>query len=130
MKTVWVNRSDADGIAKPLDEWVMKTCATHLTHYSHGDDGAIWSNPACNENFTVDGNLVEYIYNQRGNGWFYPADNHWPTVGVEVWTLDDRSCDFNKDYIEINADTCSKYFVKGGENVVCWMPIQRPSINT
>ena len=53
-----------------------------------------------------------------------------PPICVEVWTLDGCSGDYIKDYVEIDADTCSKNFANGGENVWSWMPIQRQSVGT
>ena len=133
MKTVWVNRFNADGSCKPMSEWVQRECAERYTHtypMANGEQG-FDSGGLPNRNcfLTEFGTIrdsgrffYEYIGNQRGDGWFYVADGEMPLCLTEVWTFDD--CDYDKDYVDIDSDTGAEYFANSGDSVICWQPIQ------
>ena len=132
MKTVWVNRHNADGSYKPMNEWVQRECAERYTHTypllngGHGFDGGGLPAHHCFigtfGKIAESGFFYEYIGNQRGDGWFYVADGDLPLCLTEVWISD--GCDYDKDYVDIDSNTGADYFANSGDSVVCWQPIQ------
>ena len=80
MKTVWVNRINADGTAKLLSEWEQISVRDDTTH-ARVQWGEIWqaSEKGC-EHIWDDSKAVcfEYVGNQRGDGRFYIEDGHLP----------------------------------------------------
>ena len=135
MKTVWVNRFNADGTIKPMNEWVQREInSKYTTHFATYPDGRIQEHDANfadnkQENLIVEicGKFdvcLEYIGDQRGDGWFYVADGEMPPCLTEVWISD--GCDYDKDYVDIDSNTGAEYFANSGDSVVCWQPIQPP----
>ena len=124
MKTVWVNRFNADGTVKPMSEWQQRAVHDTTTHimlegeriFQGTHDNTLTSNGRSG--------IHEYIGNQRGDGWLYVADDEMPMCYVEVWTSD--GCDYDKDHVDIDSNTGAEYFVNSGDGVICWQPIQRP----
>ena len=98
MKTVWVNRHNADGSYKPMNEWVQRECAERYTHTcpllngGHGfDGGGLPAHHCFISSFgkiAESGFFYEYIGNQRGDGWFNVEDEQPPT-DVPVLVLRD-----------------------------------------
>ena len=91
MKLVWVNRFNADGSVKPMSEWVQREIKSkYTTHFATYPDGRIQEHDANfadnkQENLIVEicGKFdvcLEYIGNQRGDGWFYVADGDLPPI--------------------------------------------------
>ena len=74
MKTVWVNRHNADGTFKPMSEWVLARVRSETTHVMF-EDGRIFQGTR-SDTFTSNGRsgIHEYIGNQRGDGWFDVED--------------------------------------------------------
>ena len=134
MKTVWVNRHNADGSMKPMSEWVQRECMERYTHTypflngGHGFDGGGLPAHHCFIStfgkIAESGFFYEYIGNQRGDGWLYVADGEMPLCLTEVWISD--GCDYDKDYVDIDSNTGAEYFANSGDSVVCWQPIQPP----
>ena len=89
MKTVWVNRHNADGSMKPMSEWVQRECMERYTHTypslnsGHGFDGGGLPAHHCFIStfgkIAESGFFYEYIGNQRGDGWFNVEDEQPPT---------------------------------------------------
>ena len=89
MKTVWVNRFNADGSVKTMSEWELWQCNENQTHTypCHGGgrsfDGGGLPDRNCfiTEFGTVRDSGIyffEYIGDQRGDGRFYIEDGHLP----------------------------------------------------
>ena len=90
MKTVWVNRHNADGSMKPMSEWKLKECNQNQSHAYKVASGNYAFNFEClpsrhclitpqGEN-EESGVFFEFIGNQRGDGWFYVADGDLPPI--------------------------------------------------
>ena len=124
MKTVWVNRHNADGSFKLMSDWVLARVRSETTHVMF-EDGRVFQGTR-SDTFTSNGRsgIHEYIGNQRCDGWLYVADDEMPMCYVEVWTFD--GCDYDKDYVDIDSNTGAEYFANSGDSVVCWQPIQPP----
>ena len=139
MKTVWVNRFNADGSVKTMSEWELWQCNENQTHTypCHGggrsfDGGGL---PDRNCFITEFGTVrdsgiyfLEYIGDQRGDGWFYVADGDLPVGGDEnvlAWNLDAHK------FVTVKASTLIHHYnrsVTHGLAFVypCWQPIQPP----
>ena len=134
MKTVWVNRHNADGSMKPMSEWVQRECMERYTHTypslngGHGFDGGGLPAHHCFIStfgkIAESGFFYEYIGDQRGDAWFYVADGEMPPSLTDVWISD--GYDYDKDHVDIDSNTSTEYFVNSGDSVICWQPIQRP----
>ena len=85
MKTVWVNRHHADGSVKPMSEWELWQCNENQTHtYPCNGGGRSFDGgglPDRNCFITEFGTVrdsgiyfLEYIGDQRGDGWFDVED--------------------------------------------------------
>ena len=138
MKTVWVNRHNADGSMKPMSEWVQRECMERYTHTypslngGHGFDGGGLPAHHCFIStfgkIAESGFFYEYISNQRGDGWFYVADGDLPVGGDEnvlAWNLDAHKS------VTFKASTLIHHYnrsVTHGLAFVypCWQPIQPP----
>ena len=90
MKTVWVNRHNADGSMRPMSEWKLKECNQNQSHAYKVASGNYAFNFEClpsrhclitpqGEN-EESGVFFEFIGNQRGDGWFYVADGDLPPI--------------------------------------------------
>ena len=99
MKKVWVNRFNADGSIKTMNEWVQREIKSkYTTHFATYPGGRIQEHDANfadnkQENLIVEicGKFdvcLEYIGNQRGDGWFNVEDEQPPT-DVPVLVLRD-----------------------------------------
>ena len=116
MKTVWVNRINVDGTAKPMSEWQQISVRDDTTH-ARAQWGEIWqaSEKSCHhiwdDSKTV---CFEHISNQRGNGWFYVEDGDLPPNNEAVLLSDGVDC----LYTEISTLT--------NHNALCWQPMQLP----
>ena len=90
MKTVWVNRFNADGTLKPMSDWLQISVRDDTTHARVQWD-EIWqvSEKGC-RNIWDDSKTVcyEHIGNQRGDGWFNVEDEQ-PPKGVPVLVFRD-----------------------------------------
>ena len=125
MKTVWVNRFNADGSAKPMNEWVQREIKSkYTTHFATYPDGRIQEHDANfadnkQENLIVEicGKFdvcLEYIGNQRGDGWFYVTDGDLPPSDDAVLISDGLDCLFTKLSKFIHPEKLS------------WQPFQPP----
>ena len=88
MKTVWVNRFNADGSIKPMSEWQQRVVHDTTTHIML--DGECIYQGIHNNTLTSNGRsgIHEYIGDQRGDGWFNVEDEQPPT-DVPVLVLRD-----------------------------------------
>ena len=134
MKTVWVNRHNADGSMKPMSEWVQRECMERYTHThpslngGHGFDGGGLPAHHCFIStfgkIAESGFFYEYIGNQRGDGWFYVADGDLPPHSYSENILAHTS---TGEYAIIvawlyNSRTVEAIYGKP----ICWQPIQQP----
>ena len=129
MKTVWVNRHNADGSVKPMSEWVCKEVNSKITHSEavEGNRSKFFIFSA-NEAKKSGLSNLEYIGNQRGDGWFYVADGDLPVGGNEnvlAWNLDAHKS------VTFKASTLIHHYnrsVTHGLAFVypCWQPIEPP----
>ena len=115
MKTVWVNRHNADGSVKPMSEWVCKEVNSKITHSEavEGNRSKFFIFSA-NEAKKSGLSNLEYIGNQRGDGWFYVEDGDLPPDNEAVLISDGVDC----LYTEISTLTY--------HNALCWQPMQPP----
>ena len=115
MKTVWVNRHNADGSVKPMSEWVCKEVNSKITHSEavEGNRSKFFIFSA-NEAKKSGLSNLEYIGNQRGDGWFYVEDGDLPPDNEAVLISDGVDC----LYTEISTLT--------NHNALCWQPMQPP----
>ena len=134
MKTVWVNRHNADGSYKPMNEWVQRECAERYTHTfpllngGHGFDGGGLPAHHCFIStfgkIAESGFFYEYIGNQRGDGWFYVADGDLPPHSYSENILAHTS---TGEYAIIVAWLCFSRTVEDSYGkLICWQPIQQP----
>ena len=134
MKTVWVNRHNADGSMKPMSEWVQRECMERYTHTypllngGHGFDGGGLPAHHCFIStfgkIAESGFFYEYIGNQRGDGWFYVADGDLPPHSYSENILAHTS---TGEYAIIVAWLCfSRTVEESYGKLICWQPIQQP----
>lgn len=132
MKTVWVNRHNADGSYKPMNEWVQRECAERYTHTypllngGHGFDGGGLPAHHCFIStfgkIAESGFFYEYIGNQRGDGWFYVADGDLPPIEDNaVLCHDDVGVRLMMPRALHKPNTWEYQ-----NTVKCWQPIQPP----
>ena len=143
MKTVWVNRHHADGSVKPMSEWELWQCNENQTHTypCHGggrsfDGGGL---PDRNCFITEFGTVrdsgiyfLEYIGDQRGDGWFYVELGQLPPSYDDDILLWNDGRFFVCQYDGING----KYehrFIGANEHIFIgkghrarWKPLQPP----
>ena len=134
MKTVWVNRFNADGSYKPMSEWVQRECMERYTHTypslngGHGFDGGGLPAHHCFIStfgkIAESGFFYEYIGNQRGDGWFYVEDDDLPPHSYSENILAHTS---TGEYAIIVAWLCfSRTVEESYGKLICWQPIQQP----
>lgn len=135
MKTVWVNRFNADGSYKPMSEWQRKECMTKQTHaypvslddWDFDCDGLPKHNCFINAQGKIaeSGYFFEYIGDQRGDGWFYVADGDLPLLNELVYTYDGSRLKVDcMAHIGISSEP---WFADDPDEIVkCWQPIQPP----
>ena len=134
MKTVWVNRHNADGSMKPMSEWVQRECMERYTHTypslngGHGFDGGGLPAHHCFIStfgkIAESGFFYEYIGNQRGDGWFYVADGDLPPHSYSENVLAHTS---TGEYAIIVAWLYfSRTIEESYGKPICWQPIQQP----
>ena len=134
MKTVWVNRHNADGSYKPMSEWVQRECMERYTHTypllndGHGfDGGGLPAHHCFISSFgkiAESGFFYEYIGDQRGDGWFYVADGDLPPHSYSENILAHTS---TGEYAIIVAWLCfSRTVEESYGKLICWQPIQQP----
>ena len=134
MKTVWVNRHNADGSYKPMNEWVQRECMERYTHTypslngGHGFDGGGLPAHHCFIStfgkIAESGFFYEYIGNQRGDGWFYVADGDLPPHSYSENVLAHTS---TGEYAIIVAWLYfSRTIEESYGKPICWQPIQQP----
>ena len=124
MKTVWVNRFNADGTFKPMSEWVQACVRSETTHIMFEDDRIFQGTRS--DTFTSNGRsgIHEYIGDQRGDGWFYVEDGDLPPHSYSENILAHTS---TGEYAIIvswlyNSRTVEVIYGKP----ICWQPIQQP----
>ena len=142
MKTVWVNRHNADGSYKPMNEWVQRECAERYTHTcpllngGHGfDGGGLPAHHCFISSFgkiAESGFFYEYIGDQRGDGWFYVELGQLPPSYDDDILLWNDGRFFVCQYDGING----KYehrFIGANEHIFIgkghrarWKPLQPP----
>ena len=131
MKTVWVNRFNADGSVKTMSEWELWQCNENQTHTypCHGggrsfDGGGL---PDRNCFITEFGTVrdsgiyfLEYIGDQRGDGWFYIEDGDLPPNSKDIVIVTFT----NKAFSSVIAkDVLDPVF---RDMFLAWKPIQPP----
>ena len=133
MKTVWVNRHNSDGTVKPMSEWVRRDIQSkYTTHFATYPDGRIQAHDASyaenkQENLIVEvcgkfNVCLEYIGDQRGDGWFYVADGDLPP-------LEDNAVLCHDGYgllLMMTADLHKRDAWNHRNKAKCWMPIPDP----
>ena len=134
MKTVWVNRHNADGSVKPMSEWKLKECNQNQSHAYKVASGNYAFNFEClpsrhclitpqGEN-EESGVFFEFIGNQRGDGWFYVTDGDLPPHSYSENILAHTS---TGEYAIIVAWLCFSRTVEDSYGkLICWQPIQQP----
>ena len=132
MKTVWVNRHNADGSMKPMSEWKLKECNQNQSHAYKVASGNYAFNFEClpsrhclitpqGEN-EESGVFFEFIGNQRGDGWFYVADGDLPPI-------EDNAVLCHDGYgllLMMPADLHRKNAWNHRNKAKCWMPVTDP----
>lgn len=127
MKLVWVNRFNADGSYKPMSEWQLRTTKPEDKYYfkdKYSDfDGFLEAECEFEVLDTVgQGYLIEYIGNQRGDGWFYAADGDLPPIEDNaVLCHDDVGVRLMMPRALHKPNTWEYQ-----NTVKCWQPIQPP----
>ena len=133
MKTVWVNRFNADGTIKPMNEWVQREInSKYTTHFATYPDGRIQEHDANfadnkQENLIVEicGKFdvcLEYIGDQRGDGWFYVADGEMPPFEPNAVLCHDG----NGLLLMMPEDLHRKNAWNHRNKAKCWMPAPYP----
>ena len=132
MKTVWVNRHNADGSVKPMSEWVQRECMERYTHTypflngGHGFDGGDLPAHHCFIStfgkIAESGFFYEYIGNQRGDGWFYVADGDLPPIEPNAVLCHDG----NGLLLMMPEDLHRKNAWNHRNKAKCWMPVTDP----
>ena len=132
MKTVWVNRFNADGSYKPMSEWVQRECMERYTHTypllndGHGfDGGGLPAHHCFISSFgkiAESGFFYEYISNQRGDGWFYVADGDLPPPQMDDSVIVNVLFEKQGVLQAIPALSISAHL----KRIICWQPIQPP----
>ncbi|UOO89082.1 hypothetical protein LVJ82_00840 [Vitreoscilla massiliensis] len=122
MKTVWVNRHNADGTLKPISEWVQACVRSETTHVMF-EDGRIFQGTR-SDTFTSNGRsgVHEHIGDQRGDGWFYVADGDLPPI-------EDNTVLCHDGYgllLMMPADLHRKNAWNHRNKAKCWMPVTDP----
>ena len=122
MKTVWVNRHNADGSFKLMSDWVLARVRSETTHVMF-EDGRIFQGTR-SDTFTSNGRsgIHEYIGNQRGDGWFYVADGDLPPI-------EDNAVLCHDGYgllLMMPADLHRKNAWNHRNKAKCWMPVTDP----
>ena len=126
MKTVWVNRHHADGSVKPMSEWVCKEVNSKITHSEavEGNRSKFFIFSA-NEAKKSGLSNLEYIGDQRGDGWFYVADGDLPLLNELVYTYDGSR--LKVDCMARIGISSEPWFADDPDEIVkCWQPIQPP----
>ena len=132
MKTVWVNRFNADGSYKPMSEWVQRECMERYTHTypllndGHGFDGGGLPAHHCFIStfgkIAESGFFYEYIGNQRGDGWLYVADGDLPPPQTDDSAI--VNVLFEKQGILQAIPALS--LLAHSKRIICWQPILPP----
>ncbi len=122
MKTVWVNRHNADGSFKLMSDWVLARVRSETTHVMF-EDGRVFQGTR-SDTFTSNGRsgIHEYIGNQRGDGWFYVADGDLPPI-------EDNAVLCHDGYgllLMMPADLHRKNAWNHRNKAKCWMPVTDP----
>ena len=133
MKTVWVNRHHADGSVKPMSEWELWQCNENQTHtYPCNGGGRSFDGgglPDRNCFITEFGTVrdsgiyfLEYIGDQRGDGWFYVADGDLPPIELNAVLCHDG----HGLLLMMPEDLHKKHAWNHRNKAKCWMPIPDP----
>ena len=123
MKTVWVNRHNADGSVKPMSEWKLRVCENFQNFYYTVDDVVIFCRKD-ERRWTQEELRIGDLSNQRGDGWFYVEDGDLPPHSYSENILAHTS---TGEYAIIvswlyNSRTVEVIYGKP----ICWQPIQQP----
>ena len=124
MKTVWVNRHNADGTLKPMGVWQQISVRDDTTH-ARVQWGEIWqaSEKGCQHVWDNNKSVCyEYIGNQRGDGWFYVADGDLPPIEPNAVLCHDG----NGLLLMMPADLHKKDAWNHHNKAKCWMPVPDP----
>lgn len=124
MKKVWVNRFNADGSMKPVNEWELKEVPAHfkkVTTYVDPEKAAREiAADTCLDAFFTQETKSEDVSDQHGDGWFYIADGDLPPylVGDVLVSFWDGEFDvvLSKDVHDRKLD----------ELMQAWQPITLP----
>ena len=127
-KQVWIKRFNADGSMKPIKNWLLIEVPKNITsivseatqdwdfvHYQttlFDYDYYQWQR---NSNIT---SAIEWVGNQRGDGWFYFTDGHTPDFNEMVLVFDGKEY-FVQPFKEDQINWIKKSFK-------CWFPIIEP----
>ena len=123
MKTVWVNRFNADGTFKPMSEWACKEVNSKITHSEavEGNRSKFFIFSA-NEAKKSGLSNLEYIGDQRGDGWLYVADGDLPPIeNHAILCHDDVGVRLMMPEALHKPNTWEHQ-----NKVKCWQPIQPP----
>ena len=125
MKTVWVNRHNADGSVKPMSEWVCKEVNSRITHSEavEGNRSKFFIFSA-NEAKKSGLSNLEYIGDQRGDGWLYVADGDLPPEVEDEYILVQTRMGKYATTLHELSDWIVFSRIHG--KPICWQPIQQP----
>ena len=127
MKLVWVNQFNADGSVKPMSEWQLRTTKHEDKFYfkdKYSDfDGFLEADCKFEAKDRMGpGYLIEYIGDQRGDGWLYVADGDLPPIEPNAVLCHDG----NGLLLMMPEDLHRKNAWNHRNKAKCWMPAPDP----
>ena len=127
-KMVWIKRFNSDGSMKPISNWLLIEVPKSITsivseavqdwdfgHYQLTTFDHEYYQWQQKSEIT---SAIEWVGNQRGDGWFYFEDGHAPMLNEFVLVFDGKEYSV-QSFAEENLLSSKKLFQ-------CWFPIVEP----